>query len=141
MMSPSMNFTLWASSLLLLPFGWHFGTVFGLWGTPPATRAELFIRIAVIVVGFVVASIVLAIVTASRADDDEFMPDEREEIIVQKAERNGYYFLSVGLVFLMWAVFEPMSPMDIANALIAIICLGEVVKILSGLIYLRTGQS
>jgi len=140
MMSPSMNFTLWASSLLLLPFGWHFGTVLGVWGTPPATRTELFIRIAVIVVVFIVASIVVAIATASRAGDDEFMPDEREQIIVQKAERNGYYLLSAGLVFLMWAVFEPMSPMVVANTLIAIMCLGELVKILSGLIYLRIGQ-
>ena len=138
-MSPNMSFTIWMSSLLLLPFGWHFGTVFGLWGTPPTTRAEFFIRIAIIVVLFIVASIIVAIMTASRSGDDEFEPDEREQIIVQKAERNGYYVLSVGLVYIMWVVFEPMSAMDTANALLAIICVGEIVKILSGLFYLRTG--
>ncbi|MEL6693623.1 MAG: hypothetical protein AAFQ12_11420 [Pseudomonadota bacterium] len=140
-MSPSMSFTVWMSGLLLLPFGWHFGTVFDLWGTPPATRAEFFIRIAIIVVLFVIASIVIAIMTASRTGDEEFEPDEREQIIVQKAERNGYYALSCGLVYIMWAVFEPMSAMDTANALLAIICFGEVVKIVSGLLYLRTGHA
>lgn len=140
-MSPSMNFTIWMSSLLLVPFGWHLGTVYGFWGTPPATRAELFVRIGVIVILFIIASIVVAIISASRTGDEEFEPDEREQQIIQKAERNGYFFLSSGLVFLMWVVFAPMSPMEIANAIIAIICLGEVVKIASGLVYLRTGRA
>lgn len=137
MMSPSMNFTIWMSSLLLLPFGWHFGTVLGFWGTPPVTRADLFIRIAVIVVLFVITAIIWSIIAASRSGDDEFEPDEREQIIVQKAERNGYFFLSGGMVYLMWVVFDPMTAMDIANTILAIICLGELVKIISGLIYLR----
>lgn len=139
-MSPSMNFTVWMSSFLLVPFGWHLGTVYGFWGAPPTTRTELFVRIGVIVVLFIIASIVLAIISASRAGEDAFEPDEREQQIIQKAERNGYFFLSAGLVYLMWVVFAPMSPMQIANAIIAITCLGEVVKIVSGLIYLRTGQ-
>ena len=139
-MSPNMSFTLWASSVLLIPFGWHFGTVYGLWGTPPATRAEFFIRIGSIVVAFVVGSIVVAIFAAIRADEDEFEPDEREQIVIQKAERNGYYALSTGLVVLMWLVFAPMTPMDIANALLAFICIAEIVKILSGVFYLRVGR-
>ena len=75
-----------------------------------------------------------------RSGDDEFEPDERERLIIQRAERNGYLFLSGGLVYLMWVVFAPLTPMQVANSIIAIICLGEVVKIVSGLFYLRTGQ-
>ena len=139
-MSPNMSFTISASVLLLIPFGWHFGTVYGFWGAPPATREEFFVRIAIIVILFIVVSFVLAIISAVRAGDDEFEPDEREAIVIQKAERNGYYALSTGLVFIMWIVFAPMSPMDIANALLATICLAEIVKILSGLFYLRVGR-
>jgi hypothetical protein len=138
-MSPSMNFTIWMSTVLLVPFGWHLGTVYGFWGVAPATRTELFVRIGIIVVLFIIASIVTAILSASRSGEDEFEPDEREKQIIQKAERNGYFFLSCGLVYLMWVVFAPMSPMQIANAIIVIMCLGEVVKIVSGLVYLRTG--
>ncbi len=42
-----------------------------------------------------------------------------------------------GLVGLMWFAFAPMQPMDMATAALAIIAVGEAVKVFSGLIYLR----
>jgi hypothetical protein len=106
-------------------------------GEPPETRGEFFLRIGLIAAGFIIVSVITAIVMAMRNDGDGIMPDEREALIETRAERNGGWALMAGLVVLMWFAFSPMRPMDVANAALAIIAIGEAVKIVSGLIYLR----
>ena len=82
-------------------------------------------------------SVITAIVMAVRNNGDDIMPDEREALIEIRAERNGGWALMAGLVVLMWFAFSPMQPMDVANAALAILAIGEAVKIVSGLIYLH----
>lgn len=137
-MSTYMKFIFGATSIMLLALGWHFGTVFGFWGMAPQTPIEFFVRLAVIVVGFIIISTVSAIMVASK-DEDAIEPDEREKTIVLKAERNGGFMASIGLCALMWLVFKPLSPMDIANIALAALSLAELTKIASGAIYLRQG--
>ena len=136
-MSNHMKFVFGLSTLVFLPILWHFATVFGILGEPPETRGEFFLRIGLIAAGFVVVSVITAIVMAMRDDGDGIIPDERETLIEIRAERNGGWALMVGLVVLMWFAFSPMRPMDIANAALAILAIGEAVKIVSGLIYLH----
>ncbi len=136
-MSTHMKFVIGLSSLMFLPILWHFATVFGYLGEPPQTRGDFFLRIGLIVAGFVVLSAITASIIAARHGDDEVTPDEREWLIETRAERNGGWALMAGLVGLMWFAFAPMQPMDMANAALAIIAVGEAVKIISGLIYLR----
>jgi len=138
-MSHYMKFVVIASSIMMLAPAWHFGTVFGFWGHPPATQTAFFIRLGVIVAGFVIILTIGAVILA-RGDEADLEPDEREVHIVRKSERNGGYAVSVGLLVLMWYVFAPMSPMDVANAALSILCIGEITKITSGLFYLKRGQ-
>ena len=136
-MSNHMKFVFGLSTLVFPPILWHFATVFGILGEPPETRGEFFLRIGLIAAGFVIVSVITAIVMAMRDDGDGIIPDERETLIEIRAERNGGWALMVGLVVLMWFAFSPMRPMDIANAALAILAIGEAVKIVSGLIYLH----
>lgn len=138
-MSHHIKMVVYLSSGLLLVFGWHFATVFGVLGPTPQTRGEFFIRFGALVTIFIVASAVTAALIASKVGEDEVEPDEREKIIGLKAERNGSVTVMLSLFILMWLVFQPMSPMAIANSILAILCIGEIVKIVSGLIYLRKG--
>lgn len=123
---------------LLVVFVWHFSTVLGLLGTPPQTQIEFFIRIGVIFGAFLVVSAITAGMVAQH-DEQALEPDEREEKAELRAERNGGIFVYFGMIVLMWFVFTPLTPMQTANALLAIMCLAEFVKIASGLIYLQRG--
>ena len=138
-MSSSLRYTMVLSVLMFLPFGWHFGTVLGFWGDAPETRADLFWRLGIIVTAFIICSIIVAIVSASLNKDDDMVPDEREDIVLQKAERNGYFALSSAIMLVIWFAFAPMNAMDVANALLLSVCFAEAVKIISGVIYLRLG--
>ncbi len=139
-MSTHMKFVLGFSLLMFVPILWHFATVFGYFGTPLQTRADFFLRIGLFAAGFVTLSIVTATIISARLGNNEIEPDEREWLIETRAERNGGWILMAGLVGLMWFAFTPMQPMDVANAALAIIAVGEAVKIISGLLYLR-GQA
>lgn len=136
-MSNHMKFVFGLSTLVFVPILWHFATVFGFLGEPPETRGEFFLRIGLIAAGFIIVSVITAIIMAMRNDGDGIMPDEREALIEIRAERNGSWALMAGLVVLMWFAFSPMQPMDVANAALAIIAIGEAVKIVSGLLYLH----
>lgn len=136
-MSPHMKFVVGLSVALYVPILWHFATVFGYLGEPPQTRGEFFLRIGFIFVGFVVVSAVVGSILEARIGERDVMPDEREWQIHTRAERNGGWALMVGLIALMWFAFSPMTPMDMANSALAVLAIGEAVKIVSGLIYLR----
>ncbi len=135
-MSNHMKFVIGLSVLMFVPILWHFAMVFGYLGEPPQTRGEFFLRIGVIAVGFVVLSATIASAMVARNGETDIEPDEREQLIETRAERNGGWALMAGLVGLMWFAFNPMQPMDVANAALALIAAGEAVKIVSGLIYL-----
>ncbi len=138
-MSNYIRMVILLSGGLLLLLGWHFATVFGYLGTAPETRADFFIRLGIFVGALVVLSIVSASVMIKSGNEDELDPDEREKIAELKAERNGSVFVMISMIILLWFILQPMSPMAIANSILGIICLGEVIKITTGLFYLRKG--
>jgi len=96
-------------------------------------------RLGVIIALTVIANIVISILLASTAGDDEFQPDEREKQILQKAELGGYYLLAAGVLLTMWFVFMPLTPMQTANALLGSFALSEIFKIFVGVYFLRRG--
>ena len=124
---------------LLAAFGWHFGTVLGLFGSAPETQTAFIIRIGGILIAFFV-TFTIAFMMVAKRDEDAVTPDEREEKIELKAERNGFFAIYAGLLCLMWFVFTPMTPMQIANGILAIVCFTEITKLLSGLYFLRKGE-
>jgi len=137
-MSSHLKMVIFLSLGLLAVFAWHFATVFEIIGTSPQTRMEFFVRFGIILVLFVIASAVTAIFVGWH-NEDAVMPDEREEKIELKVDRDGLLVVYGGMVLLMWFVFTPMTPMQVANALLAIMCFAEIVKIASGLAYLHGG--
>lgn len=136
-MSNTLKMIVYSSVGLLAVFAWHFATVFGIVGSPPQSRAEFFIRFAIIMVVWFVSSGVAAVLIAKN-DENDGSPDEREEQILFKVERNSVFVLYAGMLCLMWFVFTPMTPMQIANALLGIVFIAEAFKIVSGLQYLRS---
>ncbi len=139
-MSTHMKFVIGLSLLMFVPILWHFATVFGYMGTPLQTRGEFFLRMGLIAAGFVILSIISSVIISVRLGNSEIEPDEREWLIETRSERNGGWFLMIGLIGLMWFAFTPMQPMDVANSALAILVAGEATKIISGLLYLR-GQT
>lgn len=135
-MSPYMKMVALLTFGLLLVFGWHFSTVFGWFGSAPATQGEFFIRIGVILGGFFVVSAVTASRIAS-GDERAAFPDEREEKAELKSERVGLLVLYAGMLVVMWLAFSPLTPMQIANCLLAVVCLSELIKVSYGLLLLR----
>lgn len=138
-MSTHIKMIIFLSLGLLLVFAWHFATVLGFFGSAPQTQSDFFIRFGIIAAIFMIFSIVTTQIIARR-DEQSLFPDEREEKVELKAERNGGVITYLGLLLLMWFVFEPMSPMQIANGILAVICVAELVKIGSGIYYLRNGH-
>ncbi len=131
-MSPYLRTIALLSVGLLAVFGWHFATVLGFFGNAPETRFDFFIRLGVIMIGFLVVSAIAAAVTA-RHKENAIMPDEREAIIVLKVERLGGLALYAGLLIVLWFAFSPMTPMQIANAILAVVCASEFIKLLYGM--------
>jgi len=138
-MSPALRYIVIATVFTLVPIAWHFGTVFEYWGTAPETRSGFFIRLGVIIALTIIANIVLSILMASTTGEDEFVPDEREKQILQKAELGGYYLLAAGVVVTIWLVFTPLTPMQTANALLGAFALSELFKLIVGVYFLRRG--
>ncbi len=136
-MSTHMKYVFGLSLVMFLMIGWHFATVFGFLGEPPRTAAGLFLRIGLIVGAFVVLSVVTSTVLAARYGIEEIVADERETQIEIRAERNGGWAMMAGLLGLMWLAFTPLEPMQVANAALAIIAMGEAVKLATGLVLLR----
>ena len=126
------------SLVFLAAIGWHFGTVLGWFGSPPATQAAFFWRIGIILVGFLVLSVGCAAFLGKR-DKVSPLPDEREEKIDMLAERNGVLAIYAGLLVLMWFVFTPLEPMQVANGILVVVCFTEIVKLVSALFYLKRG--
>lgn len=123
---------------LLLLFTWHFATVFGIVGSAPQTRSEFFVRFSLFMAAFLISSIVSFIFIAKK--ENGIKPDEREEQIGLRVERNSIFVLYAGMICLMWFVFIPMEPMQVANAILGIMCVAEAFKIATGLKYLRIGK-
>jgi len=128
-MSPHIKMVVFLSLGLLAVFAWHFATVFGFIGSAPLTQGEFFIRIGGIFLGFLVASAITASLIA-KSDETAVMPDEREEKIELECERVGVAVLYIGLLVVMWFAFTPMTPMQMANAVLAAVCISELIKIL-----------
>jgi hypothetical protein len=137
-MSTHFKFVVSLSVGLLILFGWHFSTVFGFLGTAPITQTEFFIRIGSIALVFIIISVITSIMVAKK-DERAVFPDEREEKIELKTDRIGAISLYIGLMIVMWLVFTPLTPMQVANALLAVVCITEIIKLTYGLFLLKTG--
>ena len=135
-MSPRVRMIVGLSIGLLVIFGWHFATVFGVIGNAPQTRSEFFVRLGIIFVGFLVVSTIVAILQDKR-NSKLNMPDEREEEILLRTEQIGLYVVYAGILLVIWFSFAPMKPMQIANALLAIVCVSEISKLVYGLLVLK----
>jgi len=138
----SSNFktVIFCSMGLLLLFAWHFATVFGIVGTAPETRSEFFIRFGLFMAVFFISSMV-SFALIARKDENAIQPDEREEQIGLKVDQHGFLIIYAGLIGLMWFVFTPMEPMQVANAILGIIWVTEASKLFFGFRYLRSGKS
>lgn len=137
-MSTHFKLIVFLSLGLLMAFGWHFSTVFGFLGTAPVTQADFFIRIGFIIFVFIVVSVITSIMVAKK-DENAVLADEREEKIELKTDRIGAISLYIGLIIVMWFVFTPLAPMQVANAILAVVCVTEIIKILYGLFLLKRG--
>ena len=135
-MSPHIKSIVFLSIGLLAVFGWHFATVFGLFGNAPQTQGEFFTRIGVIFVGFFIISSITAAIVTNRTGLPP-VPDERENKLLLKTERIGGTTLYLGLLLVLWLVFTPLAPMQVANAILAVVCVTELVKIIYGLVILN----
>jgi len=93
-------------------------------------------RFGLFVAAFLISSAV-SFGFVARNNEKEIMPDEREEQIGLRVERHSILVLYAGMICLMWFVFTPMEPMQVANALLGIIWVAEAFKIFIGLKYLR----
>ena len=137
-MSAHIKMVFFLSLSLLAVFGWHFATVLGIFGTAPATQSAFFIRLGLILGGFIIVAIITSILVQKR-DENAALPDEREEKIEMLAERNGMLAIYAGLLVLMWMAFSPLTPMQMANGILAVVCFNEIIKLVSALYYLRRG--
>jgi len=137
-MSTHFKLIVFLSLGLLMAFGWHFATIFGFLGTAPETQTEFFVRIGFIILVWFVISALTSILVAKK-DENAVLPDEREEKIELKADRIGVVSLYMGLLIVMWLAFTPLTPMQVANAILAVVCITEIIKLLYGLHLLKRG--
>ncbi len=135
-MSTHIKMVVFLTLGLLVIFGWHFSTVFGFLGAAPITQSDFFIRIGSIVLVFFIASVITSMMVAKK-DENAVMADEREEQIELKTERAGVISLYIGLMIVMWFVFTPLTSMQVANAILAVVCVTEIIKLLYGLFLLK----
>lgn len=135
-MSPHIKSIVLLSIGLLAVFGWHFGTVFGFYGNAPQTQGDFFTRIGLIFIGFLVISAITAGIVAKRTGLPP-VPDEREDKMLLKTERIGVTTLYAGLLLVSWLVFTPLTPIQVANAILAVVCVTEIVKITYGMMMLN----
>jgi len=137
-MSPHVRFVVFLSLGLSAVFAWHFATVLGIVGNAPQTRGEFFIRLGIIVVLFLICSAVIGVLMSKR-DETAALPDEREHEIELKADRVGVAVIYIGLLMVMWFAFTPMSPMAVANAILAVVFASELIKLAYGVFILKRG--
>ena len=121
-----------------------------------ATAGDVIALMAGIVILLVIVEVVfhvaLTVPHAVQGDDDPDRLDERDRLFADKAARNGYYFLSVGvfiaighIVFGSWvsdAEITPRAydPLVAAHLLVFAGVLAESVKLASQLFYYRRGN-
>lgn len=108
---------------------WHFGTVFGLFGTPPIGQSDMFIRLGVII-GVTILTAFLAAFTIQKRQGSPLLPDEREEKIERLSEAFGVMSIYIGLLLLAWFAFMPLSPVQFVNGILAIVSITELLKLL-----------
>lgn len=135
-MSPHIKSIVFLSIGLLAVFGWHFATVFGFFGEAPQTQGEFFTRIGLIFIVFLIVSAITAGIVAKRTGLPP-VPDEREDKVLLKTERIGVTTLYAGLLLISWLVFTPLTPMQVANSILALVCVTEMVKLTYGLVILN----
>ena len=138
-MSHHVKMVVFLSLGLLTVFAWHFATVLGFFGNAPQTPNEFFIRLGIILIGFILASVITSILVIRRHNEAASLPDERETIIELKSDRVGVLTLYLGLLVLLWFIFTPMTPMQIANGILAVVCFSETIKIAYALYILKRG--
>lgn len=114
------------------------GAYLGLWWAPPLSGMALYWRVgtavALIVITMIGVGILLGIANRKAPQSDE-----REALIGLYAMRNTCYAYAGGVAFVFLHVFDGLSAMSFAHAMIGIIVGAEIVRVASLVWYLRRG--
>ena len=125
-------------------YGWYFinvaSQVIGA-DIPPeaalaATNATMILTVVIIVLASIVAHIAIAIAKPSEADDTR---DERDKLIEMRGDQRGGLVLSIFALGAMALAMIGKPTFLIANAILAGLVMGEIVKGVSKLIDYRRG--
>jgi hypothetical protein len=127
-MSPYFRVDIAASAVTILVGLLQLAAYAGWVGNGPVDGVGFFIRLAGSVGLIVVLSVAVAIVAAI-LDRDSRDLDERERQLHFRASGGVSATYAAGLVLLMLSAFRPLSPMQLAHAVIAIFVVGEAVRL------------
>ena len=101
-----------------------------------ATNATMIVTVAAVVVLSIVAHIVIAILKPSEADESQ---DERDRMIEMRGDQRGGFVLALGSFGALVLAMLGFPVWMIANAILAGLVAGEIVKAVSKLIDYRRG--
>ena len=110
-------------------------------GVPPeaalaATNALMIVTVVAVVVLSIIAHILIAVLKPSEADDRR---DERDRMIEMRGDQRGGFMLAVGVFGALALAMLGQPVWLVANAILASLVAGEVVKGVSKLIDYRRG--
>ncbi|MBI1210369.1 MAG: hypothetical protein GC190_02815 [Alphaproteobacteria bacterium] len=128
---------------ILAVFGFYF-TVVGRALSAGPVSADTFLgeyvgAVILLVVLQIVLQIIAAVGTRIGGGDVETARDEREKLIELKANRFGYFIVLSGAVLVAGAIGYGLPGYWTANALVAAVVLGELVRFGAQLVYYRIG--
>ena len=125
-------------------YGWYFvtsvGSVFG-GDLPPdaalaVTNVKMLLTVVIIVAVSIVAHILIAIMAPSEANE---AADERDKLIEMRGDQRGGFVLALFALLAMGLAMLGKPPVLFANAILAGLVAGELVKGVSKLIDYRRG--
>ena len=131
-------------AILLVVYGIYFGqamtSILGA-GVPPAealaaTNALMIVTVGAVIVLSIVAHILIAVAAPSEADDTR---DERDKLVEMRGDQRGGFVQSFVIFGALVIAMLDFPAWLIANAVLAGLVAGEVVKAVSKLIDYRRG--
>jgi hypothetical protein len=117
-----------------------YGAYFAWALTPGHDEIAVCTHMAFTVVALLVLTIALQIaiaLNARRLGRDSGQTDERDRLIAARSARNGYFTLMAGLWAMPFVALYDVSPVLMANCLLALTVLGEATQLGSRALYDR----
>ena len=137
-MTSSFRADFYSGSVAILAGIVHLGAYWGWWWSPPENGTALYWRIGFTIVLLVVVAIAVGIASAM-VNQGASEVDERETLISARSLRNVAFIYSGALAIILIEAFGDMTPMTLAHGVIAAFVVGEVVRLLSMIYYIRRG--